>query len=47
MAVDNHSSVGVYIGTTSGEVWASNDEGATWSCVARHLPQIISVEVAN
>lgn len=47
MAVDNHGSVGVYIGTSHGEVWASNDEGNSWRCVAQHLPPIISVEVVH
>ncbi len=37
-------SIGVYFGTTSGEVWASTDEGASWRCIAEHLPEIYSVE---
>ena len=35
----------IYFGTTSGEVWASTDEGASWAPVAQHLPEIYSVEV--
>ena len=35
--------VGLYLGTTSGEVWASADEGAAFACIARHLPHIYSV----
>ncbi len=31
---------------TSGEVWMSRDEGAKWSCLARHLPEIYAVETA-
>jgi hypothetical protein len=46
MTVDAGEPVGVYFGTTSGEVWASDDEGATWYEVARHLPEIYSVEWA-
>ncbi len=46
MTVDDADAVGVYFGTTSGEVWASPDEGEHWSCVARHLPEIYSVESA-
>jgi photosystem II stability/assembly factor-like uncharacterized protein len=46
MTVDRESSVGVYFGTTSGEVWASADEGSTWRCIAAHLPEIYSVEPA-
>jgi photosystem II stability/assembly factor-like uncharacterized protein len=47
MTVDEAEPVGVYFGTTSGEVWASADEGATWKCVAQHLPEIYSVEFAD
>ena len=39
--------VGLYVGTTSGELWASRDEGAKWQCIARHLPEIYAVEVAE
>ena len=46
MSVDNGDPVGVYFGTTSGEVWGSADEGANWSCLAEHLPEIYSVEAA-
>lgn len=46
LAVDGHADqVGVYLGTSSGELWASRDEGASWSLIARHLPDILSVEV--
>ena len=44
MTVDAFDPVGVYFGTTSGEVWASDDEGASWQAVAQHLPEIYSVE---
>ena len=47
MTVDDLDPVGVYFGTTSGEVWASNDEGQSWRCVARHLPEIYSLEFAD
>lgn len=46
MTTDTADPVGVYFGTTSGEVWASADEGDSWSQVAAHLPEIYSVEVA-
>ena len=46
MAADAGDPVGLYFGTTSGEVWASRDEGKRWSCVARHLPEIYAVEAA-
>ena len=38
--------VGVYFGATSGEVWASRDEGESWKSIARHLPHIYCVEHA-
>ena len=44
MTADAGAPVGVYFGTTSGEVWASRDEGRTWKCLATHLPEIYSVE---
>ena len=47
MAVDNETAVGVYFGTTSGEVWASADNGDSWTCVAAHLPEIYSIEYAQ
>jgi len=46
MASDRHDPVGLYLGTTSGELWASRNEGAKWTCLANHLPEIYSVEVA-
>ncbi len=44
-ATDTRDPVGLYLGMTCGEVWASGDEGASWSCIASHLPRITSVEV--
>lgn len=45
MAADPLSPAGLYFGTTSGAVYASADEGETWSLIAEHLPTICSVEV--
>lgn len=36
--------IGIYFGTTCGEVWASFDEGEQWHCLMLHLPHIYSVE---
>jgi len=44
MTTDDGDPVGVYFGTTSGEVWASADEAEHWSPIARHLPEIYSLE---
>ena len=46
LANDCHDQLGLYFGTSSGEVWASNNEGNSWNCIARHLPKILAVEVA-
>ena len=47
MSADAHDPVGVYFGTTSGEIWASSNEGRKWVCVARHLPEIYAVEAVE
>jgi photosystem II stability/assembly factor-like uncharacterized protein len=47
MCADTKQNVGVYFGTTAGEVWASIDDGESWQCVARHLPEIYAVTVAS
>jgi photosystem II stability/assembly factor-like uncharacterized protein len=46
MTADQAATVGVYFGTTSGEVWGSRDEGRSWKCLARHLPHIYAIEAA-
>ena len=46
MCADAHEAVGLYFGTTSGELWASLDEGNNWSRIAEHLPHIYSVSIA-
>ncbi len=47
MTADEADPVGLYFGTTSGELWMSRDEGRRWSCIARHLPEIYAVEAAE
>ena len=44
---DTAEPVGIYFGTTSGELWMSRDEGTKWSLMARHLPEIYAVETAE
>jgi len=46
MAADALDPVGLYFGTTGGEVWSSFDEGASWNCLCLHLPQVHSIETA-
>ena len=45
MAGDTRDPVGLTFGTNSGAVFASKDEGESWSEIASHLPTILSVEV--
>jgi photosystem II stability/assembly factor-like uncharacterized protein len=47
MSADARDPVGLYFGTTSGELWASRNEGERWSCIARNLPEIYAVEAAE
>jgi photosystem II stability/assembly factor-like uncharacterized protein len=44
MATDALDPAGVYFGASNGSVYASRDEGETWTCIARDLPAISSVE---
>ncbi|MBK8321573.1 MAG: glycosyl hydrolase [Betaproteobacteria bacterium] len=47
MTADGDDPVGLYFGTTSGELWMSDDEGGHWREIARHLPEIYAVETAQ
>jgi hypothetical protein len=47
MSADASDPVGLYFGTTSGELWMSRDEGRRWACMARHLPEIYAVDTAE
>ena len=44
MTADARDPVGLYFGTTSGELWMSRDEGGKWARIAQHLPEIYAVE---
>jgi hypothetical protein len=46
MTGDGRDPFGLYFGTTSGEVWVSANEGRSFACVARHLPEIYAVTCA-
>lgn len=43
MCADRADPVGLYFGTTSGDVFATSDEAAPFHCLFRHLPHIYSV----
>jgi hypothetical protein len=46
-AADGLDPLGLYFGTTGGEIWMSTDEGKRWRCLARHLPEIYTVQAAS
>ena len=47
MATDRHDPTGVYFGTSTGQVFASADEGEHWRLIADFLPPIWSVEATR
>jgi hypothetical protein len=47
MVADSADPAGIYFGTRLGEVYASRDDGESWRMVASHLPDILSVRVAE
>ena len=46
MSGDTYDSPGYYFGTSTGQVFASNDDGDSWSEIASYLPSISSVHAA-
>jgi hypothetical protein len=47
MSNDALNPLGLYLGTTTGQVWGSRDEGETWSKLADNLPEILAVEAVS
>jgi photosystem II stability/assembly factor-like uncharacterized protein len=47
MTADRQDDFGLYFGTSTGQVFASVDNGESWSEIAGYLPSISSVEVAT
>jgi len=47
MCADDGAPLGLYFGTTSGEIWATADEGASFRCLFRHLPHIYAVTAGS
>lgn len=47
MCGDASDPVGLYFGTSNGELWMCRDEGTKWQCIACHLPEIYAVEAAE
>ena len=47
MAVDDRDPAGVYVGTSTGQLFGSADEGSSWRLLADFLPPISSVETVR
>jgi photosystem II stability/assembly factor-like uncharacterized protein len=47
LCTDDADPAGVYFGTRAGEVFASRDEGDSWSEIVRHLPDVLVVRAAE
>ena len=47
MATDQFDDAGVYIGTSTGQVFATRDSGDSWEKIHDYLPRILSVETAT
>ena len=46
-STDGSDPVGLYFGTTCGQLWSSRDEGRQWARIAEHLPEIYAVETGQ
>ena len=44
---DDHEPTGLYVGTRDGCVYASADEGDTFTLVADHLPDVLAVRAVQ
>jgi photosystem II stability/assembly factor-like uncharacterized protein len=47
LALDSCDPAGVYVGTSTGQVFYSRDEGAHWELLADYLPGVVSVNAAR
>jgi len=47
MAVDAADPLGVYVGTSTGQLFASRDEGESWKMISDFLPPIMSVSAGE
>jgi photosystem II stability/assembly factor-like uncharacterized protein len=41
---DESNPLGLYFGTTCGQVWTSRDEGKQWKSIVEHLPKIYALQ---
>ncbi len=44
MRADANDPAGIYVGTTTGQLFASRDDGDSWKLIADHLPQVQCIE---
>ena len=47
MTVDSADACGIYVGTSTGQIFYSKTEGETWKLLMDHLPHIYSLECAR
>ncbi len=47
MCTDPADPAGIYLGTRSGELFASRDDGDSWTSIVRHLPDVLVVRAAE
>jgi hypothetical protein len=47
MAIDALDPCGIYLGTTTGQLYYSCDEGGSWQLMWDNLPPILSVETGQ
>jgi len=46
LATDSLDPAGIYFGTNNGKIFASRDDGDSWSLLADNLPPVYSVATA-
>jgi hypothetical protein len=46
LATDTLPQAGIYMGTNTGQLWVSADDGDSWKLVTQNLPPVCSVEAA-
>ena len=44
LSVDRGDPAGIYFGTSTGQLYGSIDEGASWQLIADHMPSIFGVQ---
>jgi photosystem II stability/assembly factor-like uncharacterized protein len=47
MCASKGSPLGLFLGTTCGQIWASQNEGQSWKRIVDYLPEIVSLEAVD